>query len=115
MKLSSFKINSPASFFTLLTLLLPFSLTYAQDWYNAGWPYRKTINIEFTQVVDDLTNFPVLVDFTDADLQSKAQPDGDDILFTDSNGISKLDHEIEYFDPSSGHLVTWVKDFCLMS
>ena len=108
MKLSSIIINAASGFLTLLTLLLNFSLTYAQDWYSPGWPHRKTISIDYTQVVDDLTHFPVLVDFTDADLQSKAQPDGDDILFTSDDGISKLNHEIEYFDSSSGHLITWV-------
>ena len=79
-----------------------------KDWYSGEWPYRKTISIDYTQVADDLTHFPVLVDFTDTDLQSKAQPDGDDILFTSDDGMSKLNHEIEYFDSSSGHLVAWV-------
>ncbi|MHA2332892.1 MAG: DUF2341 domain-containing protein [Candidatus Hodarchaeales archaeon] len=59
---------------------------------------------------DSLIDFPVLVNLTDIDLQdlNKVQADGDDILFTDSSGM-KLDHEIEYFNRSTGHLIAWVK------
>ena len=38
-----------------------------------------------------------------------AQTDGGDILFTASDGTSKLDHEIETYDPVTGELVAWVK------
>jgi hypothetical protein len=44
---------------------------------------------------------------TDTDLASKARPNGNDIVFTDYFG-QKLNHEIESYDPSSGHLVAWV-------
>jgi len=77
----------------------------AGDWWNYEWPYRKEITIDHSMVEDDLTNFPVLIDFVDVDLAAKAQTDGDDILFTDFS-LNKLDHEIELFD--SGHLVAWV-------
>jgi len=78
------------------------------DWYT-GWGYRKKITIDCTKVAGDLTDFPVLISFTDSDLASKAQPDGDDILFTDGDGVTKLDHEIEYYDGATGELVAWVR------
>jgi len=79
------------------------------DWYNANWLYRKKITIDHTKVDTDLTNFPVLVSLSsDSDLASDVQDDGDDILFADSSG-SKLDHEIEKFDDSTGELVAWVR------
>ena len=79
------------------------------DPFNEGWTYRKKITINHTQVAGNLINFSVLVSTTDADLRDKAQDDGDDILFMNDSGVAtRLFHEIEYFDNSSGELVAWV-------
>ncbi|MCK5261438.1 MAG: DUF2341 domain-containing protein [Thermoplasmatales archaeon] len=79
------------------------------DPFAEGWQYRKEITIDHTKVAGDLTNFPVLVGTIDSDLSGKAQNDGDDILFMDGAGVAtKLYHEIEGFDGSSGELVAWV-------
>jgi predicted glutamine amidotransferase len=77
-------------------------------WWNINWEFRKPITIYHSNVTSDLTNFPVLVNITDSDLATKAQVDGDDIVFTDPSGL-KLDHEIEYYNGTSGLLVAWVK------
>ena len=74
----------------------------------SSFQYRRTITIQHSQVNETLNNFPVLLDFTLADLQTKVQPDGDDILFVDSNG-NILSSQIELFDQSAGHLTAWVK------
>ena len=82
----------------------------AQNWYNSNWSFRKAITISNAQVTADLTNFPVLVNLaSDTDLTADAQNDGDDILFTSSDGTTKLDHEIEKFDGTTGELVAWVE------
>ncbi len=79
------------------------------DPFEGGWKYRKKITIDHTQVAGDLTNFPVLVSTIDSDLRDKAQDDGDDILFMNTSGVAtRLYHEIEYFDGSSGELIAWV-------
>ncbi|MCJ7697658.1 MAG: DUF2341 domain-containing protein, partial [Thermoplasmata archaeon] len=79
------------------------------DPFTQGWNYRKKITINHTQVTGDLTNFPVLFSAIDIDLRDKAQNDGDDILFMDSSGVAtKLYHEIENFDGSTGMLTAWV-------
>jgi hypothetical protein len=44
------------------------------SWLPGGWQYRKQITIDRTKVSADLTDFPVLISFTDPDLQSSAQP-----------------------------------------
>jgi len=76
-----------------------------------SYRYHKTITINNLYVTGDLTNFPVLIDIIDSDLDTNAQPDGDDIVFY-SNGVI-LSHEIELFDPNysatQAHLVAWVK------
>jgi len=75
-------------------------------WY-CGWGYRKNITIDHTKVPADQNNFPVLISFTDSNLSAQAQTSGYDILFTSSDGTTKLSHEIEAY--TSGALVAWVK------
>ncbi|NHI88720.1 MAG: DUF2341 domain-containing protein [Candidatus Thorarchaeota archaeon] len=73
--------------------------------------YEKDIAIDHTKVGTDLNDFPLLIDIFDADLRTKAQSDGDDIIF--KSGEIILPHEIESFEQSyndtHAHLVAWVK------
>ena len=92
-----------------------FSDAYAVSWYDTSWEYRKTITIDNTQVsgTSNLVDFPILVNITnDSDLSTaNVQSDGDDFVFTSSDGTTKLSHEIESFsnDATDGTLVAWVK------
>jgi hypothetical protein len=95
---------------------LGFSVSGAQDVngmgsdnFYEGWKYRKKITIKASQVVDDLIDFPVLINVTDSDLRSKARSDGYDIFFTELDGITKLDHEVERYNGGSGELISWVR------
>ena len=85
---------------------------YGEGWYS-GWQLRKAITIDATKVGSTgapHTNFPVLINLTsDSSLAARAQADGDDILFTSSDGTTKLSHEIEKYGSSTGELVAWVK------
>ncbi|MCA9407373.1 MAG: DUF2341 domain-containing protein [Candidatus Omnitrophica bacterium] len=104
-------------FFLLFTITFNITDTYAASWYNRNWKYRKKITIDNTKVsgTANFTNFPVLINRTDADWADTsnsgkvAQSDGGDILFTSSDGITKLDHEIEKYTNTSGALVVWVE------
>jgi parallel beta-helix repeat protein len=79
-------------------------------WIGTDWLYRKPITVDPSKVLSDQTDFPVLINLTnDTDLQSHAQPDGDDILFTSSDGLTQLSHEIEWYDGGTGSLIAWVK------
>jgi hypothetical protein len=80
------------------------------DPFDMGWQYRKKIIVDHDLVDGDLSGFPVLVSVVDGDLENKAQPDGDDVLFMDGPGVAnRLFHEIELYDDSDGELVAWVK------
>jgi len=83
--------------------------TSEASWYSDNWHFRKKLTIDAGQVSgsSNLTDFPVLVSLTDGDLKTLAQDDGDDIVFTTSNGSTPLKHEIESY--SEGTLVAWVK------
>jgi kumamolisin len=86
-------------------------------WYNLAWTSRKTLTINGTQVSgsSNLVNFPVLVSVTDPNLMSVANggnvgnSNGNDILFTASDGATKLNHEIESYNAATGQLIAWVQ------
>ncbi|MCH7474805.1 MAG: DUF2341 domain-containing protein, partial [Gemmatimonadetes bacterium] len=79
-------------------------------WYPGGWLYRKPLSVGAGNVPSNLTNFPVLVSIPlDTELAASAQPDFDDILFTAADGTTKLSHEIEKYNATTGELVAWVK------
>lgn len=81
--------------------------------------FSKTITIDNTQVDDadgtDLTNYPLLVSFTDAELASTANggsvenSSGYDIAFTYLDSLVWFDHEIESYDETTGEYIAWVK------
>jgi hypothetical protein len=72
--------------------------------------FEKNIIIDHTRVASDLTDFPVLLDFYDADLRTDVQHDCDDIAF--AIGGEPLAYEIERFDQTynstHAHLTAWV-------
>ena len=85
---------------------------FISGWADTRWSYRKNITIDSTEVISDLTNFPMLIDLYDKDLQADAQASGNDIMFTDNIG-NILDHEIEdytrVYNSTHAHLVAWVR------
>lgn len=78
----------------------------ASPWWDSRWLFRKALVVNPSQVFEDLTGFPVLVDLTDADVAANARPGGDSLIFTDAAGTA-LPHELELF--AGGRLVAWVR------
>jgi hypothetical protein len=75
---------------------------------TSGWLYRKKIVVDSDKVTNDLTNYPMLFKITDPNLASKARSDGFDIYFSSSDGSTRLNHEIEYYNSGTGELIAWV-------
>jgi hypothetical protein len=77
---------------------------------NAEYAYRKAITIDHTKVSATLTNFPILISISDDnDLKNHVTSvNGYDLVFKDGSG-TKLAHELERWDGSTGSLVAWVK------
>jgi hypothetical protein len=79
--------------------------------------YKRTITVDHTKVVtSDQTNFPVLVEFTHADFKSVPNgghvqsASGFDMVFYAEFALStKFDHEIEFYNPATGHVVMNVR------
>ncbi len=90
---------------------------YTQEgpWFTQYYKYRKRITLDSTSGSSNLTDFPVLINHTDADLRDTTNggyvelSNGQDILFTDSGGTILLDFQIEKYDPTTGELVAWAK------
>jgi hypothetical protein len=86
-----------------------YSKTYTKyAWWEFNWDYKKEITINSSQVPSTLSNFPVCIDITDTDLRDNAQSSGDDIAFTNADEDTQLNHEIEYWDNTTGELIAWV-------
>ena len=86
---------------------------FAQNPYS----YYRAITIDHSKVTNtDQSNFPVLVSGTYPYLATVANggqvqnANGYDIVFTsDAGGTSKLDYEVESYNPVTGALVAWVR------
>ncbi len=105
-------------FLVFLILGLFFFVPHAEaaTWYNTAWGYRNLLTINASKVssssvtTSTYVNFPALVSFaTSSQLASAAQASGTDILFTDSDGATLLNFEIEHYTSSTGELEAWVK------
>ncbi len=81
----------------------------AGPWFDQGdWTARKPIAIAADSVAGPVTDFPVAVEIVDADIQATAQACGCDVVFTDADGVTRLDHMVEAYDPGTGTLTAWV-------
>jgi hypothetical protein len=86
-------------------------LPHQGPWYDSDWPFRQKITISANVTDVGFTSFPYLVKIVDPTnpLFDAAQGDGGDILFTDSGGLTKLDHEIEIYDGGDQVFYAWVR------
>jgi RHS repeat-associated protein len=89
----------------------------SQQCGSSGYSSQRIIVIDHRKVPNtDQVNFPFLFNTTDSNLATIASggqvssASGYDIIFsTDPNGLSKLDHELEQYDPASGQVKAWVR------
>ena len=83
----------------------------------SGYSFGKQLLVNASQVAGstDLTDFQMLVSFTDADLRTIPNgghvnhPFGYDIIFTTGDCNTILDHQIERYTASTGEYIAWVK------
>lgn len=82
----------------------------AGTWFDQGaWSYRKPLAIDSSFVGAELSDQPVLVDFTDPELVGKLQADGDDVVFTQADGTTRLDHKLDSVNVATGSVTAWVR------
>ena len=79
----------------------------AQNWYDTDWQYRREITIT-NPAGTALTSFQVQIKLDNSFDYTKAEIDGNDILFTEDDGITPIPSWIEYWDnPDSAGI--WIK------
>ncbi|MBD3425932.1 MAG: DUF2341 domain-containing protein [Candidatus Omnitrophica bacterium] len=82
-------------------------------WPN-GYSYRRLVTIDSSYIDADLEDFPFLFSLTDSELANilngghLTEDSGYDLIFTDLAG-AQYDHQIEYYDNTSGKIIAWVK------
>ena len=104
-----------ALFVAAFWLVVAPACLFADTWYSGSWQYRQQINVNLGLALSgSLSNFPVLVKITGTNpaggsaVFSRAKTNGYDILFTASDGVTKLPHEIEKYDSVGQDLEAWV-------
>ena len=96
---------------------IPQDVRATQDnWYNTNWSYRTSFNINGAGAAafkeTNITGFKFYFESTGAlanNLKDNALNTGNDILFTEEDGITKIPHEIISFESSTGLLKAYIK------
>ncbi|RLG28056.1 hypothetical protein DRO03_10710 [Methanosarcinales archaeon] len=101
------KMNFIAGTLVLAGLLLLAALPAPASAGLAGFQYQREITIQENSG-ETLRDYQVLVELAGDDFPEEAQPDGDDIRFTDADG-RELSYWIEVFDAGSKRAAIWVK------
>ena len=79
-------------------------------WFDQGdWTVRRPLTVDADRVTGPLTDYPLLVHVADPDLGTSAQADGDDLVFTAADGVTRLDHVVEEWNSGPGTLIAWVR------
>ena len=98
-------------------IIISLSVIITNEVLAQNFQHRKKFYIDNTQVQGsvDHTNFPVLVSFTDPSFATISNSgyvtnsNGYDIVFTSSDGLTQLDHELTNYDPTTGQVSAWVR------
>ncbi len=76
----------------------------------SGYTSRKELTLDGTSIVGSETNFPVLIHIaSDGDLSTDARADGFDIVFSDSDGSTVLNHELISYNSGTGEYLAYVQ------
>ncbi|MHA2275966.1 MAG: DUF2341 domain-containing protein, partial [Candidatus Kariarchaeaceae archaeon] len=87
---------------------------YVDDIYSRLYVDSEPFTVLGNEREQFKTNFPLLINRTDTNFRDLGngghvgQSDGGDILFTSSDGTTKLNHEMEKFDSTVGEIIAWV-------
>lgn len=92
-----------------------YTASSSSAWYDSNWLYRKKLTVNASQVVADQSGFPVLATTTSASLAFSsygghmASSTAGDLVITDSDMVTPLYYEREYYSPSTGEIALWIK------
>ena len=102
---------------SITTMIFPnVSVTEAagESWLS-GYTYRRVVTIDNTKVTTTTDTFVVLASNTIAELKTTGNggnvqnANGYDIVWTDSDGSTLLDFEVEKYEATTGEIVHWIE------
>ena len=114
------KLSLIARFLLIITLLSvifalwpfhPIGHSRAQTgtWFDPNWQYRQAVTVDNSSNANNLTNYQVAVSLSSTNFDfTKAQTNGTDLRFTDTDGITPINYWIEKFDSTSQTATIWV-------
>lgn len=87
------------------------------DWYSGDYKNRIKITIDKTKVLEDLVDYPLLINETNIPdgFWNNVLTDGKDILITKADGVSVLYRELVNIDVPNKKLELWVNSYALSS
>lgn len=118
---TEYNAESDPAFMSLSGEHIPINKTvtakaHIHNFVGSQYDHYLKLNVDHTKVWDtDHTNFPVLVSGTQPFLKSVANgghvenANGYDIIFSTADGLYRLDHEVEKYNPATGEYVIWVR------
>jgi len=78
-------------------------------WFDSNYSYRLDLWVDSDQVIDTMTDFPVLVYFNQSTLiYDKVQTDLDDIIFVDDTNTTEFNYEIEWYNVGGGIVTAFI-------
>jgi N-acetylneuraminic acid mutarotase len=102
--------------FVLLIIFYAFILlsiqgnALAQSWLSPDWGYRMRLAINNPSSSNSLTDYQIKVRLNHTNFNfSLAQSKGEDLRFTSSDGITLINHWIEYWNSVAESALVWVK------
>ena len=82
---------------------------WGESWWDANWTLREKLRFDAQSINEDLVDFPVLIVLNSSRVDyTNTQDSGEDLRFIDSDGVTKLEHEIEMWN-ETGTSYVWVK------
>jgi hypothetical protein len=95
--------------FCVAVAVFPLSASFGATWLDLDWRDRYELTMNNSASAENLGNFPVMVHLNAANFDfGRAQPQGQDVRFTDSDGTTLLSYEIEKWDAPNQQAWLWV-------
>lgn len=80
----------------------------AGAWYDPAWTFRKRVVVPANKFTADHAAFRMWIDLIDPDIAASALSNGNDILWTASDGTTKLPHDIDTLDLAHSRIASHV-------
>ncbi len=94
-------------YFLIFALIFVSNMVSA-GWFNFAWTYQQAITINNSNP-NNLTNYQMNISLNSTNFNfSAAQTQGQDLRFTDTDGITPLNYYIESYNSTSQNAIVWV-------